>query len=264
MDTFAQATTVEKVEDTRFRAIIPDGWQQGRGAYGGLVLATLLRAMEGCEPEPGRRVRALTGELCGPALPGESDVQVSVLRRGGRVTNLDARLVQAGEVVARASALVSPARDIAVPPPPREVPLPRPWQDSMVAPVQPPLGPAFARFFEFRPTGPLPFSGGAEPVASGWIRLKTPPARLDSPTLIGYLDAWWPAFFSVVAEPCHSATVTFMAELLVDPGTLRADEPLYHTGRVVGAGEWFFVEYRELWSGSTLVAMNQQTFALLR
>jgi hypothetical protein len=62
---FEIASAVEAVEPARFRAVVPDGWQQGRGAYGGLVLATLLRAIDEAEPDPRRAVRTLLGDLAG-------------------------------------------------------------------------------------------------------------------------------------------------------------------------------------------------------
>jgi hypothetical protein len=33
---------------------------------------------------------------------------------------------------------------------------------------------------------------------------------------------------------------------------------------MIAQADGFFVEFRELWSGGTLVALNQQTFALIR
>ena len=106
-------------------------------------------------------------------------------------------------------------------------------------------------------------AGGAEPVTAGWIREQSPPDRLDAPALIGRLDAWWPAIFSVASQPRASATVTFTAELLCDPATLPAAEPLFYRAHVAALREWMFVEFRELWHQDRLVAMNQQTFALL-
>lgn len=265
MNAFEEASAVERIDDDVFRARIPDGWQQGRGAFGGLVLGTLLRAIEQCEPEPGRSVRVLTGDLCGAVLPGEAEIQVARLRRGGRVTYLDAQLRQQAQVMARASAVLASSRDDVVAPalPAPAPPVPPPWDSVAPVAVQPPFGPAFARFYEYRPTGPVPFAGGAEPITAGWIREQTPPDRLDAPALIGRLDAWWPAMFSVTSQPRASATVTFTAELLYDPATLPAGEPLFYRAHVAAVHEWMFVEFRELWHQGRLVAMNQQTFALL-
>ena len=265
MNAFEEASALQRIDDHTFRARIPDGWQQGRGAFGGLVLGTLLRAMEQSEPEPGRSVRVLTGDLCGAVLPGEAEIHVALLRRGGRVTYLDAQLRQQAQVMARASAVLASTRDDVVAPalPAPAPPMPPPWQSVAPVAVKPPFGPAFARFYEYRPTGPAPFAGGAEPVTAGWIREQSPPDRLDAPALIGRLDAWWPAIFSVASQPRASATVTFTAELLCDPATLPAAEPLFYRAHVAALREWMFVEFRELWHQDRLVAMNQQTFALL-
>lgn len=51
-----------------FEANFPDGWQQGRGLFGGLVTAALVRALEATAG--GRVLRSLTSELCGPVRPG--------------------------------------------------------------------------------------------------------------------------------------------------------------------------------------------------
>jgi hypothetical protein len=71
---FEQGSAVTPLGDGRFAADIPDGWQQGRGAFGGLVLAALLRAMEAAEDDRARVTRSLSGELCGPVLPGPVEI----------------------------------------------------------------------------------------------------------------------------------------------------------------------------------------------
>ena len=45
--------------------------------------------------------------------------------------------------------------------------------------------------------------------------------------------------------------------------TLDPAMPLYYRGRAVAEFGGYFVEMRELWNGDTVVALNQQTFALL-
>jgi len=41
---FDALTTAAPAGDGRFLWDVPDGWQQGRGAFGGIVLAALTRA----------------------------------------------------------------------------------------------------------------------------------------------------------------------------------------------------------------------------
>jgi hypothetical protein len=263
---FQVASALEVIEPGLFRVNIPDGWQQGRGAHGGLVLGTLLRAMIASEPDAARVARTLIGDLAGPVLPGPSVVRTRVHRRGANQTNLVATLEQEGAVLASASSVMSAPRKVStqtvLPPPPAG--LEAPWSTVEVAPVGPPMGPVFAQHFEYRSTGPLPFSGAPDPVTAGWIRDRQRASALDRPAIVALLDAWWPTLYSVATDVNPMATVSFTAEFFADPATLPPDEPLFHAARMRTLVDGFFLEERELWAGGTLVAMNQQTFAVLR
>jgi hypothetical protein len=138
------------------------------------------------------------------------------------------------------------------------------WDQILVVPVEPPFGPDFARAYEYRPTGPMPFAGGRVAETAGFIRERAPPSRRDAPSMVGLIDAWWPTLFSIDETFRPMATISFMAELLVEPTDLDASERLFHRARMESLTDGFFVELRELWSGDVCVAMNQQTFAVLR
>jgi len=263
MSTFAEATAIREVSAGVYSAHIPDQWQQGKGAFGGVVVGLLSRALLSHEAAAGRPLRSLSAEICAPAQPVASTIEVSVLRQGMSMSFLDARLLQKGVLVAHATACVGKGRDLAVntfaPPSPA-----RPdWRELPVAPIAPPLGPVFAQKYEFRLTGPLPFSGAKEPSAAGFIREREPPAVLDTPAMLGLLDTFWPAAMALESAPRPMVTVGYTAQLLVDPATLAVDEPLYYQARGVATGDTYFVEMRELWSGDRVVALNQQTFAVL-
>src|SRR5262245_57828975 len=101
--TLASATTPRRLDEARFQAEIPDGWQMGRGVFGGLVLAHLVRAVEEFSAiKDDRRLRTLTAELCGPLQPGVGEILVEPLRAGSGTSTVAARMVQAGEVQAHA------------------------------------------------------------------------------------------------------------------------------------------------------------------
>lgn len=264
---FLSASKIEERAPGELIAHIPDHWQQGRGAFGGLVLGTLLRAIERCEPDGARVTRTLSGDLCGPVLPGPAVIRVRVLRRGNNQSNLAAELVQDGAVLATASAVLSPPR--AAEGAPRFVAAPAAelgelpaWREVPVLPVAPPAGPAFAQHYEYRAAG-TPFQRGTEPMIEGFIRERVRLERMDAPALVGRLDAWWPTLFAIGA-PRPVATISFVAEMLVDPGVVDPEEPLRYRARMAGMHEGFFVEMRELWAGERVVALNQQTFAILR
>jgi acyl-CoA thioesterase len=271
MSVFEKVTAIQTTstgDGLQFGAEIPDHWQQGKGAFGGVVIGILARAIVASESEKARTLRSLTADLCAPALPGAVEISVTNLRRGTSMSFVDARMTQNGSLVARASAALASSRPIArsairaLPPqplPPRRPP----WRDVPALPVEPPLGPVFGQNYEYRSTGPLPFSGGKDPITDGWIREKVQPESLDEAAIVGLLDAWWPTVFSVEAAPRAVATVGYTMQLIVDPRTLDAKEPLFYRARGSAGGDNFFIEMRELWSGDTVVAMNQQTFALL-
>jgi hypothetical protein len=260
---FGVASAVEPIRDGHFRATIPDGWQQGRGAFGGLVLGTLLRAIRSSQPEVAREVRTLAGDLCGPVKPGAADIHVRVLRRGSHQANVAAELSQDNLLLATATAVLSEARPSPAPVTRLTPPVAEDWRAQELIPIAPPIGPDFAVHYEYRTGGPLPFSGHAEPVCLGWVRERCPPAPLDAPAIIGLLDAWWPTLFSIEQGPRPCATIQFTAELFGIPASLDAQSPLRHRSEMIALREGFFLESRELWHGDTLVALNQQTFAIL-
>jgi hypothetical protein len=262
---FQQATAIRPTGPGTFEATVPDGWQQGRGAFGGLVYGLLARAIGAEVGDPARRLQTLAGDIAGPVLPGPTTLRVEVLRRGSKQSNAQARLIQGGDVLAVASAVLATPREVQIPrfgavePPDRAD-----WDQLPVLDFGPPVGPAFARAYEYRLAGPAPLGGARDAETAGYIRERTVPARRDAASVIALLDAWWPTLWSMVTEPRPVATTSFLAELLVDPAKLDPAERLFHDARMAGTADGFFVELRALWSGDTCVAMNQQTFAILR
>lgn len=262
---FEQASAIRPGAPGTYDAVVPDGWQQGRGAFGGLVYGLLARAMEAEVADPTRRLRTIAGDIAGPVVPGPVELRAELLRRGSNQSNLQARLVQGGQTLAVASGVFAATRAVELP---RlrgvESPERVDWDQLRVLDLQPPLGPDFALAYEYRTTGPTPLSGARDAEAAGYIRERVVPARRDAPSTIALLDAWWPTLWSIITEPRPVATTSFLAELLIDPSRVDPDERLFHDARMVALTEGYFVELRALWSGDTCVAMNQQTFAVLR
>lgn len=261
-----QATAVDRLAPGRFALQVPDGWQQGRGAFGGLPLAALARAALATEPEPERGLRSFNAEIAGPVLPGEAQIEVTEVRRGSGLSSYTTLLTQDGKPLVRASAVLARARGTE--PAAQHVPPPEPAPWETVAPIVTdgtPM-PPFTRHLEMRPLGPLPFSGAAEgPVASGWVRLRRAPASLGSPEIVALSDAWWPAALATVSAFRPLATVAFALHFFHADPPLDPSLPVFHRGRVVAAQDGYLCELRELWStDGRLVALNQQTIAWIR
>ena len=262
---FEQASAVRASAPGTYEAVVPDGWQQGRGAFGGLVYGLLARAMEAEVADPTRRLRTLAGDIAGPVAPGPVQLRVELLRRGSNQSNLQARVVQGAQTLAVASGVFAATRQVELP---RlrgvESPERVDWDQLRVLEVEPPVGPDFALAYEYRTTGPTPLSGAHEAETAGYVRERTVPSRRDAASTVALLDAWWPTLWSLITEPRPVATVSFLAELLIDPARLDPSERLFHDARMLGLAEGYSVELRALWSGDVCVAMNQQMFAVLR
>lgn len=249
----------------RHRWEVTDGWQQGRGAFGGLVVGALVRALEAEAGSPERPLRSLTAELCGPTLPGEAELSVEVLRSGTGVTTAACKLVQLGEVQAHAVAAFGKARPVVkdarwLSPPPLSD-----WRGLEPLPVEPPLGPVFAKWFSFRTDGPLPLSGQEPPETHGWIFPKSPGVLRDNALVAACTDAWWPALYTTLDGPRPMATLAFTLQLLGTLEGLPPDAPLFFRSRAPVLQDGYCVEFREVWgSDGRLLALNQQTIAVLK
>jgi acyl-CoA thioesterase len=261
---FDLLTAVSPRGDGRYHIDVPDGWQQGRGAFGGLVLAYLVRAGEATIGDDQRLLRSLTAEIVGPVLPGAAEVEVEILRAGSGVTTAAARLVQNGEVQAHAVlACGRPRAAYELAPVLAPPPLP-PWRELPVAPMGGPPAPTFTQHVEFRLDGPLPFSASKEVEVRGWVRFRAPGRDRGSPYLVAVADSFWPSILVASAVPRPMATLAFSFQRIDGNLGLDADAPLYYRGRVLAARDGYAMEQRELWGeDGRLVALNHQTFAII-
>jgi acyl-CoA thioesterase len=263
--TFHAASAITELAPGRYGVEIPDGWQQGRGAFGGLVLGTLVRAIEAtASSDADRRTRTLLGDLVGPVLPGAAEVRVDTLRRGAHQTNLRADFVQGGATLACASAVVSGPRPVGLAglAPRAEPP---PFESARAIALHATGAPVFTQQFEYRLTGPAPWTGGATAEVAGWVRPRAAVPAVDAPLLVALLDAFWPAYFSTTHAPRPIATVSFAAQITCDPAALDPAAPFFYRARGINDHDGFQLELRELFdSRGAIVAMNQQTFAILK
>jgi acyl-CoA thioesterase len=262
-DDLDAAMHVERLgDDGTFRLRVLPGWEQGRGAFGGLVLGALTRAIVHSEKDADRLLRSLTGAIIAPVLVGDAEIRVTELRRGNAVSTYDAVLWQQDEIRARATAILGRARADArrwAPPPPTLV------DPDTLRTEELPMAPSFAQHFEFRSTGPYPFSGGKEPVAEGFTRTRIPPRVLGPAEIVAYVDSWWPATFSVDEAPRPMATIAFTLQYFPGDRPLPPDRPLRYRARALATHDGYVMEMRELWTEhGNLVALNQQTFVMIK
>lgn len=245
---------------------IPAGWQQGRGAYGGFVVASLIREIEKTVADPARMVRSVTAELPGPVVPGAAEITTHVLRAGNSVSTVRAELVQGGEIKSHAVAVLAATRRGAGPLAWQELvhPAAPPWKS--IEPMQGTPGPEFAVNFEYRIVEGIPGTGPSAPArAVGWIRPRAPGGARDAAHIAMMVDAWWPATLVRLERFRPMATIAFTLDILAGLDGLDPDAPLLYRGTVPVMADGYFLETRELWGeDGRLVALNQQTFAIIQ
>jgi acyl-CoA thioesterase len=266
MATLSEVSTPHRVGD-HYEIEIAPGWRQGRGAFGGLVVGALVRAIEDHTADPRRRVRSVTAELPGPVEHGSVEISVDTLRAGKHVSTTRAALVQHGEIRAHAVAILGASRPGAAALAWNELVRPEapPWPELAPAPLSGPgPWPEFAQHFEYRIVEGLPMAGGSGR-ALGWIRPRDPGPVRDAAYLAAMIDAWWPCALIRLPEMRPMATIAFTLDVVGDPGDLDPVAPLLYRASSPVCGDGYALETRELWTGDgRLAAINHQTFAIVK
>jgi acyl-CoA thioesterase len=268
---FLRAATATRVADDRFDVAFTPDWNQGRGAYGGLVTAVVVDAVRQII-DPRRRLRALSLSFCAPAKPGPATVTTRLVREGALVSTVGAEVVGEGGMIA--SALVTCAAPRVLPDDVRgaatvrrvtmpEAPSPA---DVEPLPVDMPLMPTFMRHLEWRfALGDPPGSSGESRVGV-WLRFREPGVTIvDEAVAVALLDALPPALLSALPAMRPAASVEWHVQFFGGlPRPLAAGEDLLVTAETVVADDGYAEELDRLWTrDGMLLAQAHQTIALL-
>lgn len=260
---FSEATALVEVSADVFEAGLPEGWGQGRTLFGGVVGGLALRAAA-ASVEGVRLARSLALSLVAPLAPGPATCRVRRLRAGSALTHVAVDVEQGGSTRAAALAGFGAARPtgVAIPEPPApEVPPPE-GLPSM--PFLPGLTPDFTEHYDYRWTAEsLPFSGSKEAHVQGWIRPRGG-GPVDTPALVGLLDAWPPPAWSVADRPIPGSSVSWLVTITCafEPGAVPAEEFwLYDARSSFGCSGYSDLDAK-LWDRrGRLVACSRQLFA---
>lgn len=206
---FVESSTWQPDEDGGWASEIDPSWTQGRTAFGGLIVAAAVRALE----PPERSLRSVMASFVAPVREGAVHLSGEPLRSGRSVTQSEAMVTQGGSSCARIVAAFAQPRTTAVSVP-GDAPPDLPEPDALVQqPFIEGLTPAFTQHFDFRwATLNPPFSGSTSAEIQGWIRLRSPSA-LDAPLVLAMLDAWPSPVLSLTRGPTPASTVQWFATL---------------------------------------------------
>lgn len=270
MRSFSDVLDVTRVDETSFRLTVDDGWQQGRGAYGGLVVGAMVRAAMLSVEDPRRRVRSVNAELLAPVPVGDARLVVEPVRVSSALSVMRVRVMpwdraasEHGDDLYCATVLCAreregvPAWNLA------EAPAMAPLDALEPMPVLSGAMPTFTQHFEYHPTCPPPYAGADDPRAEGYVRPRDPGPRLDAAMIAALADCYWPAALAKFGAPRPIATIAYA--LHVHDDRLDDDARVYHHARCTHLSEGYAHETRTLWSPKgRLLATNQQIVAIIR
>lgn len=165
-------------EGQRLLFDVTEDWQQGRTLFGGILSVLAVQAMRDvCGSD--WPMRALQTSFVAPALPGPLAIDVTLLRQGKHIRQVQAHVSQTdaqGQTTmvgvllavfgdARASTL--PARKVSA------QPLAQTFEQSTLLPFIPGLTPNFTQHLELRlAEGGFPFTGTDSWISRAFLRLK--------------------------------------------------------------------------------------------
>ena len=262
------ATAMHQQTEGAFTWQVPDGWQQGRGAWGGLVAAGVARAVELSETSSERSLRTLSLHLPAPLPVGAASVRVVPLRVGSGLSTWTVSVHDSGgRACAHAVALTGRDRvpDLAAREgswPTAQPPSIPPWTDVSVLPSGLPGMPTFLQHLQMRPVQGLPLQGG-QVRCLGYVRLADQGAW-DLRHLVAVVDAWWPTALTALPTMRPLATVSYAAHVMVDPSTIPAEQPLVYEATMTAAQGGFTTETRRLWTlDGRLAVENLQSIVVI-
>lgn len=239
----------------RHAALVPEGWGQGRAAFGGLTVAYAVRALEDGIPE-GRRIRSVSATFFSPALVGELEI-VRVASRVGRAATLaEAHVRQGDELRLSVTAVFGEDRATAI-----DVPAPPtspPGEPGPVLPYVPGVTPEFTRNFAYRfHAGGLPFSGAEHAAFAGDVRARDP-GPVDAGVVLALLDAWPAPALSLLRAPAPASTVSWLVGFVAAPSGDAADTWRYEAGTPAAGQGYATVEAGLRRADGALVAWSRQ------
>ena len=260
---FEADTAVEDLGGGRFGAEMSERWWVGKGPNGGYVAAVILRAIQ-ASASAERAPRSLTVHYQRAPLAGPVEIGVEVVREGGRVTFLAARMTQDGKVQATAQAVLSENwGDGGF----SELTMPDAGEPGELHTIDPETRagrPNMLQNYRVRPAiGEPAFSGGA-PHTGAWIRTREP-RLLDAPLAAAFLDTWFPAPFVRLERPFGAPTIDYTVHFRSPLPPPRAEpEDAYLVAFNSGlARHGFFEEDGELWSADGVLLAQSRQLALL-
>lgn len=214
--TFQDALSWAPSSENAWTGEIHESWRQGRAAYGGLLAAHALKAMQSIV-DPARPARSLQVVFVAPLQEGPLRVESTLLRAGRSVSLAQAQVTQGGQLILSATAAFGADRPSDIRVAPERAPSFKAPQDCVAMPFLPGITPSFTQHLDYRwIEGGVPYTGHPTPGITGYCRHKTP---VSDPALaiVGLADAWPSPVLPMAKGPSPASSVTWNLQLLQLP-----------------------------------------------
>ncbi|MEJ2042679.1 MAG: thioesterase family protein [Reinekea sp.] len=240
--------------------VVPESWGQGRTAFGGLSAAVLNRVMDNAVADD-RHMRVQNTQFIAPLLTNQPfDIQLSHLRDGKNVTQLQASLIQNGQLSVQATAAYgfdrpSKINVAAAPVAIAQTPVKASW-----LPQIPKVTPKFFRYIDIKfDQGGYPFMGKKTSHYHGWIRFSQPPAQITGAHLIALIDAWPPTVLQQLRLPTPASTLSWNVEFIHPHPPIQGSDWLAYRAETAQASDGYAHTEARIYTGDgTLLALSRQ------
>jgi len=198
---------------------IPDGWRQGRTAYGGLTAALCLEAAKAQYPDLAP-LRSMQINFTGP-VKGDPLFEARLLRQGRNVTSVAVSALVDGNNVGEAQFLFGMDRDSVLN---ATLPTPDVGIPEACEPFAPPAAegflPAFFKRFETKLAGGArPMTGAKEGYVLAWSRHVEDQSREGEAEFVCLGDVLPPAAFPMMRVPVMISSMNWTLNLINPPET---------------------------------------------
>jgi len=240
---------------------IPSTWGQGRTVFGGLSAAILNRAMAN-EIKDNCMMRVQNNQFIGPLLTDEPfQIDITHLRDGKNVTQLQARLIQNGNIAVQSMAAFGANRDSKAIFSPEPITLASVPVKPNWIPQIPKVTPKFHRYIDLRiDEGGYPFTGKKESEYSGWMRFSKSDAVLTDAHLIALIDVWPPTILQTLKWPAPASTLSWNVEFIHPHPEIAGTQWLAYRCITRQAAEGYVHTEASIYTDSgQLIALSRQT-----
>jgi acyl-CoA thioesterase len=241
--------------------VVGDDWMTGRTAFGGLQAAIAVRAMRGALGHAAP-LRTLQIAFIGPVPAGPLQVHARVLRAGKNATQLEARLMQGGEALALAIGIFGAKRPSVL----ERLPLKAapPPGEPLAFQYVPGVFPTFLQHFRVRwLRGSPPFTGSTSSEIMVGMDLVDSARSASEGHALAIADMIPPIALTMLKQPAHGGTMTWMIEFLADRFDHLALTNWRVDGELLAARDGYTSQAATVWGpDGTPVAFSQQSMVV--